>query len=161
MPPGGYRLRVPSEEEAIRRALVEYATLLDTGAWDDWADLYAEDGVHAVPAASFEVRRRANIRKWMAATYPWANTGRHMVANPLITVDGDRATAVSEVMFLLRGENGPEIGLVGEYRDVLRKTDRWRFERRESQLDESWMSATVRATLDQARAGAGARRLPD
>lgn len=149
---------MPSEEDAIRRMLVECSMLLDAGDWDGWAEHYDEDGVHAVPAASFEVRGRGAIRRWMAATYRWANTGRHIVTNPLITIDGDRAEAVSEVVFLVRGDDGPEVGLVGRYHDVLRKTDRWRFERRESRFDESWMSPTVRAVMAEAQRGASARR---
>lgn len=57
-----------TDEEAIRRTLVEYCFLLDSGDWDEWAELYEPDAVFAVPAAGTEVRGRDAIRRWMSET---------------------------------------------------------------------------------------------
>jgi uncharacterized protein (TIGR02246 family) len=142
-----------SDEEAIRAVLAQYCALLDAGEFDRWAELYDDDAVFAVPAASSEVRGRAAIRQWMADTYHWVNTGWHITANVAIAVDGDRATVVSDTVFFVKTDDGPRVGLIGRYDDVFHKTDVWRFARRESDIDPSWMSPAMGAALaDAARA---------
>jgi uncharacterized protein (TIGR02246 family) len=138
-----------SDEEAIRQVLAQYCLLLDMGDFDGWAELYEEDAVFAVPAANSEVRGREAIRRWMSETYQWVHTGRHMVANPIIKVDGDRAKVVSEAVFFLKTPDGPQVGLIGLYRDVFHKADAWRFLRRESDLDPSWLAPSMNKALSE------------
>jgi hypothetical protein len=61
----------------------------------------------------------------------------HLMANPIVDVEGDRATA--RVMWvLLRRDPGdrPGIPVTGHYEDVLARQDgRWRFTRRRSFVD--------------------------
>jgi ketosteroid isomerase-like protein len=61
----------------------------------------------------------------------------HLVANPDIHVDGDRATASSTWVFVTRdGDDRPQVSLMGHYTDVLARTpDGWRFLRREAYCD--------------------------
>jgi uncharacterized protein (TIGR02246 family) len=146
---------VITDEEAIRQVLAEYCLLLDAGDFDRWAELYEEDAIFAVPAANSEVRGRTEIRQWMSDTYHWVNTGRHMVANPIIKVDGDRATVISEAVFFLKTPDGPQVGLIGLYRDVFHKTDSWRFERRESDLDPTWLAPSMNNALTEASKSGG------
>ena len=61
----------------------------------------------------------------------------HLVANPDIEVDGDRATASSTWVFVTRdGGDRPQVSLLGHYTDVLARTpEGWRFLRREAFCD--------------------------
>src|SRR5207237_2731571 len=56
----------------------------------------------------------------------------HLVANPVIEVDGDRATAESMWCFLTRdADDEPVLSMVGHYVDELVREDgQWRFRRR-------------------------------
>ncbi|HEY3614012.1 MAG TPA: nuclear transport factor 2 family protein [Gaiellales bacterium] len=61
----------------------------------------------------------------------------HLVANPDIHVDGDRATATSTWVFVTRdGDDRPKLSLMGHYKDDLHRTpEGWRFLRREAFCD--------------------------
>jgi len=57
----------------------------------------------------------------------------HVMSNPVIVVDGETATAESDFVTLRRNDAGDaEVGLVGRYRDRMRKgaDGRWRFAER-------------------------------
>jgi ketosteroid isomerase-like protein len=138
-----------SDEEAVRRVLVEYCRYLDAGELDKWSELYEHDAVFAVPAANREIGGRDAIRRWMADTYDWANRGRHLTSNVIVTVDGNRATVDSDIVFFLATDDGPRLGLIGRYHDVLRRTDVWRFVRRESDIEPMWMSPEMRTALGE------------
>ncbi len=65
---------------------------------------------------------------------------RHLVLNTLVETSGDtRATAVSDVVFLLMGRNGWAVQLVGRYHDTLRRGEDgiWRFELRRAVFEET------------------------
>ena len=57
---------------------------------------------------------------------------RHLVLNTLVTDWNDHeASAVSDVVFILQGDSGWAIQLVGRYHDTLHQHDgTWRFHRR-------------------------------
>jgi hypothetical protein len=57
---------------------------------------------------------------------------RHLVVNTLVTDWNDNeATAISDVVFILQGDSGWAIQLVGRYHDVLHHDDGvWRFHHR-------------------------------
>ena len=61
---------------------------------------------------------------------------RHLVLNTLVTDwNDDEARATSDVIFLLKGEDGWSVQLVGRYHDVLHHADgRWRFHRRTAEF---------------------------
>jgi hypothetical protein len=61
---------------------------------------------------------------------------RHLVLNTLVTNWNDReATAVSDVVFLLKGESGWAVLVVGRYHDTLRHEDgAWRFHHRSAEF---------------------------
>ncbi len=55
----------------------------------------------------------------------------HVFSNEMISIDGDRAAAVSTWMFLVQAESRPQMVYVGRYEDLLvREAGRWRFLRR-------------------------------
>ena len=130
------RLQALEAERGVRATLYRYGHALDYGAEDDWVDCFAAQ-------AHYEVRERggagtATVRSYdgldQLAAFAARHTRaperfhKHLVADPVIAVNGDRATAVS--YFVLDDVDGePSVYAFGRYRDELvHCTDgRWRF----------------------------------
>ena len=117
--------------EGVRAALAAYTQALDDGRTDDVV-------AHLLPR-----RRGARSRAWAptrATTRcaPPTRSGRrgkpqrHLVLNTLVTDWNDHeATAISDVVFILKGDDGWAIQLVGRYHDTLHHADgAWRFHHR-------------------------------
>ena len=124
----------------IHRLLVDYGRHLDARDLRAYSQLFCDDGEwtgatgNAVGPAAIEAMLEANLPGNPAA--PGATTW-HVMANPVIDVDGDRATA--RVMWLLlRRDAGdqPGFAVTGHYDDVLvREGGRWKFKRRAASVD--------------------------
>jgi 3-phenylpropionate/cinnamic acid dioxygenase small subunit len=131
------RLVALEAERGVLATLYRYGHALDYGAEADWVDCFAA-------AAHYEVRERGagttdSVRSYDGrnelAAFAAGHTRaperfhKHLVADPLIAVDGDRATAVS--YFLRFDDVGGErvVYAFGRYHDELvRCADgRWRF----------------------------------
>jgi ketosteroid isomerase-like protein len=114
----------------IGAAMAAYTHALDDGRTDDVVALFCPDGVCEMPGQG----RHAGHEALRQAYAQWAprRPQRHLVANTLVTDwDGDEARATSDVVFLLKGEHGWTVQLVGRYHDVLhREGDAWRFHSR-------------------------------
>jgi uncharacterized protein (TIGR02246 family) len=114
---------------AIETLQARYCRFVDSGyasAADDpdaFAALFADDGVWA--AAGEPVVGRAAIREHAAA-------GRrfrfHLVANPIVDLDGDHATGRWHVLVALTSRDGEAHWLAGRYvNEYVRTRDGWRF----------------------------------
>jgi ketosteroid isomerase-like protein len=114
---------------AIEALQARYCRFVDSGyavAGDDpdaFAALFAEDGVWA--AAGEPVVGRAAIRERAVA-------GRrfrfHLAANPIVDLDGDRATGRWHVLVALTGRDGEAQWLAGRYvNELVRTPEGWRF----------------------------------
>jgi hypothetical protein len=116
--------------EGVRAALATYAQALDDGRTDDVVATFCADGVCDIPGMGTHEGHGA-LRE---AYTKWAprRPQRHLVVNTAIeSWTENEATAVSDVVFILLGETGWEIKLVGRYRDQLRREDAlWRFRHR-------------------------------
>lgn len=130
------RLRALEDELAIQRIIVEYAARLDARDYEGYADLFARKGVWQNGAT---VRRgREEIRDLLVGLFGETPAGYvnresyHLVSNPQIEVQGDRATARSRHLLLMRGEGGsPVPGLTGLYEDeFVREDGEWKILRR-------------------------------
>lgn len=130
------RLQKVEDELAIRRIIVEYAVRLDARDLDGYLDLFASEGVWQVGDT---VRRgREEIREMLVGIYgnpdvePYGYEGFRTVSNVQIDVDGDRATARSRHLTLVRGERGnPTPILSGLYEDeFIRENGEWKILRR-------------------------------
>ncbi|HET6811402.1 MAG TPA: nuclear transport factor 2 family protein [Acidimicrobiales bacterium] len=146
------RLRRLEDLEAIRQLFVDYGHHLDRGDLDAYAELFAEDG-ELLLGPMGRARGRAEIRELMGrATAASAGRSWHLITNPIIELDGDRAR--SEVMWsvVVRGEDEKAVlSMLGRHRDVLvRRDGRWQFQRREGHID-----VPSRYPGGAARAGAG------
>lgn len=117
--------------EGVRAAIASYTHALDDGRTDDVVACYCPDGVFAMPGlGTFEGHDA--LREAYAG---WAPRGpqRHLVVNTLVTDWSDEeATAVSDVVFTTKGDEGWAIQFVARYTDTLHSDDgTWRFHRRE------------------------------
>lgn len=121
--------------EGVRRTIATYTQALDDGRTDDVVATFCPDGAVDLPGMG----EHAGHEALRAAYERWTprQPQRHLVLNTLVTQwDAHAATAVSDVVFLLRDAEGWSVRLVGRYRDTLHRTgDSWRFHRRTAQFD--------------------------
>ena len=129
---------------AIVELITRYAVLNDTADWEAVAALYTEDGRMSRPTAPDEfISGRAAILQAFRSRPPRAS--RHIVANILVTLEGDaRALATSQIV-LYTGSAADDGGLpalsassplIGSWEDTLvMTTDGWRFFERRGTLD--------------------------
>jgi hypothetical protein len=116
--------------EGVRAAIAAYAQALDDGRGDDVVATFCADGVAEIPGSG-TVEGRDELQKVYSGFKPRA-AQRHIVVNTLVT-DWDQhvASAVSDLVFLQKGEAGWAVQLVGRYDDRLRYVEgAWRFQRR-------------------------------
>jgi hypothetical protein len=141
-------LRLEDAEE-IRQLKARYGGYWDagwSGAWSDGeklAGLFTEDGVWDGRPLSPELKGRKEIKEyceWLGRFVSYEEDGRprelesislHMTSNPIVTVDGDRASAT--FIGLLAAPH-PEVTravwCAGRYEDELVRTaEGWKFER--------------------------------
>ena len=119
-------------ERAIERLIISYAALNDAGDWDGVAALYLPDGRMSRPTAPdvFITGRETILAAFRARPL---RTTRHVVANIRVTVEGDTATATSQILLFTAPATPP---LVGSYNDKLARTaEGWRFAERAGSLD--------------------------
>ncbi len=116
--------------EGVRAALATYTQALDDGRTDDVVATFCPDGAIELPGMGSHTGHdalRAAYTKWVPR-----RPQRHLVLNTVIgTWNDDEATAVSDVVFILLGNEGWDIKLVGRYSDVLHRDGAsWRFHHR-------------------------------
>jgi len=114
----------------IRDVIERSMRYIDDAAGERLAALFDEDGVLQLAGTVFS--GRAEIGKMFRAPEPsrWTEPGEllkqpavvHRGSNPVIDVDGDTATAETDLLVLERDEDGrARITLVARYRDRLRR----------------------------------------
>jgi uncharacterized protein (TIGR02246 family) len=143
------RLQRLEDEAAIYRVMVDYAATQDARDFAGYAALFAKNG-EWVNGKSVHKGREA-IHKMLVDLYGapppgYANNeSYHITSNPQITVNGDRATARSRHLLVMRGPKGePTPALAGRYEDeLIREDGQWRILRRVDYpvmpTSEEWM----------------------
>lgn len=124
-----------ADELAILKLFAAYCHRCDDGLFADMVELFVPDGVFE--RGKMRLEGRAALLAFLEKRQAAAQRGRHLTLNPEIDVDGDRATAQSDFLFM-RIVDGKIVPLItGRYRDDLVRCDdgRWRFARR---LIEDW-----------------------
>jgi len=116
--------------EGVRATIAAYTQALDDGRTDDVVATFCADGGCDIPGlGTYEGHDalRAAYDKWKPR-----RPQRHLVLNTLVTDWNEHeAHATSDVVFLLQGDAGWAIQVVGRYDDTLhRDGDAWRFHRR-------------------------------
>ena len=116
--------------EGVRAVIAEYTQALDDGRTDDVVATFCPDGVCVIPGMGTHEGRDA-LRDAYAKWKP-RQPQRHLVLNTLVTDwDDHEAHAISDVVFVLKGDEGWAIQVVGRYEDTLHHADgTWRFHHR-------------------------------
>ncbi|MFG3025333.1 nuclear transport factor 2 family protein [Streptomyces sp. NPDC048254] len=116
----------------VRAVIGSHTQAQDAGRTDDIVALYTSDAVLELPGTD-PLQGHDALR---AAFKGWEPTRPqlHLVSNTVVTSSGpDEATAVSDVVFLQRGDSGWAPQVVGRYDDTLRRVDgTWLLQRRKT-----------------------------
>jgi hypothetical protein len=120
--------------EGIRATLAWYTHALDDGRTDDIVATFCPDGSIEIPGMgthSGHDALRAAYAKWVPR-----QPQRHLVVNTLVAEWNEgEARAVSDVVFLLKGDAGWAVQVVGRYRDHLHNDGGvWRFHHRAAEF---------------------------
>jgi hypothetical protein len=120
--------------EGIRATIAAYAHALDDGRADDVVATFCTDGACEIPGLGTHQGHDA-LRTAFSGLKP-VKPQRHLVLNTHITDWNDHeATAISDLVFILQGDSGWKIQLVGRYHDTLHHDDgAWRFHRRAAEF---------------------------
>lgn len=130
------RIERMEAESAIRSVLVEYGAYLDARDYAAYAGLFAKEGVWTGGFGSFTgpAAIEAMLTDNLGPPEPgYINKSNfHMMSNPLIVVDGDRARVTSSYLFWTRSSaNSPNPALAGRYIDeFVRENGQWKIARR-------------------------------
>jgi SnoaL-like domain len=116
------RMAHAEDFEAISMLLASYCTRMDRVDAEGWADLFTEDGRFFALGRSFDGRAR------LERLAREADRGVHLVGPPVIDVDGERATAQQNFVFVLQVDHGMRIGWYDD--ELVRTSDGWRFRSR-------------------------------
>ena len=123
-------IRYADVVEGVRAAMAAYAHALDDGRAEDVVATFCEEGSIDIPGMGTHEGHQALL----AAYRSWApkQPQRHLVVNTHVDDwDDDWAMSVSDLVFLLKGDAGWTVQIVGRYRDHLhRHGDAWHFHRR-------------------------------
>ena len=130
------RLQRVEDELAIRRVLVDYSATQDARDFAGYAALFARDGAWVYGKEVY--RGRDAIHKMLVDLYGAPPPGfmnaesYHITSNPQIELHGDRATARSRHLLVMRGPGGEPVPmLAGRYEDeFIREDGRWKILRR-------------------------------
>ena len=130
------RLRRAEDELAIRRVLIDYAWTQDARDFPAYAALFAREGEWINGANAY--RGREAILQMLTGIYgepdpDYVNReSLHITSNIEIDLAGDRATARSRHLLILRGPEGaPQPALAGRYEDeLIREDGEWKILRR-------------------------------
>ena len=131
-PSDAVRLRQVEDQLAIQRVLVEYGARLDARDYAGYAALFAREG--AWQNGTTVLRGRAEIEALLVGLFGtpapgYVNLGDyHLISNPQIDVDGDRAKVRSRHLLVMRGPDGSPIPeLAGLYEDeFIREDGQWK-----------------------------------
>ncbi|MBV8715069.1 MAG: nuclear transport factor 2 family protein [Chloroflexi bacterium] len=121
---------VQTAEEEIRRLMGRYIQAHDTRNVDAIVPLFADDGLFTNEAGEWSGRDR--IREFFENSRARAVPGRRsklMCANSIISVDGEQAEALTDVVGFRSDDNGPwQVSLVAQYADkFVRRDGEWRY----------------------------------
>jgi hypothetical protein len=122
--------------EGVRAAIAAYTHALDDGRTDDVVATFCRDGGIDIPGLGAHEGHDA-LRAAYGGWVPKVPV-RHLISNTHVTAwNADEATATSDVVVLVKGDNGWAVQVVGRYHDTLhrdRDATTWRFHRRAAEF---------------------------
>jgi hypothetical protein len=117
---------------AIQDLIARYAVVVDSGDFDALDHLFVPDAQIDFTAFGGPVGTPADIKRFLADSLGIFRRTQHMMGLPLISVDGDHATArtsCNNPMVLPDSDSGTKVWLIGLWYDdeLVRTGDGWRF----------------------------------
>ena len=133
-------MRDVAAEQQIRRTLAEFSHLTDEGDFAGWVRLFTSGGVFR--SGGQEHVGHEALRLFIDEDQPPGRRGMHLTTDSVIRIEGDRAAARSNFLFVASGRDGPVLVASGRYIDVLVSDGgRWLFRKREAVLAGSVTTA--------------------
>lgn len=133
-------MRLLEDKEAIREVLLAYGRTLDSRDTKGYSELFAADGEWS--GGIGQSKTPAGIKKMLDDLFGNATGGgfskaHHVMANMIIEVTGDTATANSRWMWVTGdAEGSPVLMRAGHYDDTLvRENGAWKFQTRRAVTD--------------------------
>jgi hypothetical protein len=132
------RVRTLEDRTQIENLLMEYGRSLDARDFATYSHLFATNGEWSGSIGTFKgpAGIQAAMEKAFQVPATAAATGApapnfHLLTNPIIDVQGDKATALSKWTFVRVVDNKPVIALSGTYEDTFtREQGQWKFLKR-------------------------------
>lgn len=130
------RLQALEDEREIRDIVVGYAPLVDSGANEEVAGLWTEDGVYDVDEILMQGRDQLSAMVLGKGHQAWIKGGcAHFPSPPKIIIDGDKATAVSYSLMVVRHDGRFVVRRATASHWVLVRTEQgWKVEVRTSRV---------------------------
>ena len=140
-----------SDRLELMDLMVRYAHAVDTRSWDDFDHLFTPDAIIDYTAFGGSKGTLSETKAYLASVMPGFPGSQHLIANPLLTIDGDSATGRTmcfNPMAVARPEDDPgenRVFFCGLwYLDTFRRTaDGWRIASRSE--EKSWVHNMGRA----------------
>jgi hypothetical protein len=145
------RLQRVEDELAITRLLASYGPLVDAGAADEVADIWADDGEYDVEG--WHMRSRADVHAMVLSDGHQHLIGggcAHFLGPAVVRLDGDEAVAVCESLLVRHREGGFSVRRAGaNHFRLQRLAEGWRVVHRTTRALDG--SAEARELLAGAR----------
>lgn len=142
---------------AITDVLYQYATAIDSRDWGALRECFTEDGVADFLEFGGVNEGQDAIVDLCSGVLSGLDSSQHLIGNPRISLEGDRATSVCyfQAQHFLASPAGGNTYLVGgRYEDRLRRTPQgWRIEHRT--LHCSWQDGNAGVFTEAAARLAG------
>jgi len=108
-----------TDVEEIHGLLYRYCHAYDAGDAAGVDAIWAEDAVMATARGD---QPRAALAQFSQTATGWKGKGRHLLHNPLVTIDGEHARFAAYWTVVGLAADGPSIAGTGAYRGEARKT---------------------------------------
>ncbi len=119
------------DDKAIRELISRYCFLVDRVRdrdADAFTAMFTEDGVWNSASLGRRIEGRKQLRDFIVEVYGNDAVFRHLIANTIISIDGDRATAHSYVHVSNLATGTPVCFMIAFYDDELVKQNgKWLF----------------------------------
>lgn len=134
------RVQILEDREEIRALILAYGKAHDNRDYATFAQLFAEQGewVGGLGSAQGPDAIFALMDRTIGHNPQPAGSGTfHVLTNEQIELNGDRASATTQWIYVTPGEDGnPRLVFFGHYNDeFIRENGRWKFLRREAPVD--------------------------
>jgi uncharacterized protein (TIGR02246 family) len=129
------RLRDMEAREAISRTIALYGQFLDDRRFEEFGELFAPDGVWAIPGMSLEGRQQI-VEVLRELEQGGAGSVKHVSLHPVIVLDGpDRAQAWTDLLALVPVDDRWVVMSTGRYYDTfVRDKGQWQFAVRRAEV---------------------------